>query len=422
MVQVSFFKKISYTLTALLLFSLNGCYKDEIVIRQRVKVMEPEYMDYLTLRASFKAEAPRALSKPGKIYTYGNLLLINEIEKGIHLIDKSNPANPIPIAFLNLPGNIDFAVRGNYLYADSYIDLVVIDIGQPAMAREVGRVQDAFPYPTYSPPYQMPDPQKGVPIAWQEKEIEIEVRDRRGGMNIMPFQSQNMASEGLASRAAQGALNGKGGSMARFTLYKNYLYTVDRKNLQVFDLVVPTSPSRQSQINVGFEIETLFPAQDHLFIGSQEAMYIYGLSQPAAPHLVSKYTHIRSCDPVAVWGGYAYVTLRAGNTCRGGINQLEVINIKNLESPRLTRSYPMQEPFGLGVDENLLFVCDNGLKVYNSQQPDNLVLLKHYANFKGYDVIPNQKELIVSAKEGVYLYQYTNSGELTLMSEIKAQP
>jgi hypothetical protein len=422
MFQVSFFKKICYTLAALFLFSLSGCYKDEVAIRQRVKVMTPEYMDYSTFRASFKAEAPRALSKPGKIYAYKNLLLINEIEKGIHVIDKSNPSNPIPIAFLNLPGNIDFAVRGNYLYADSYIDLVVMDIGQPAMAREVGRVQDAFPYPTYSPPYQTPDPQKGVPIAWQEKEIEIEVRPGRGEMDIMPLERGNMASEGLASRAAQGALNGKGGSMARFTLYKNYLYTVDRQNLQVFDLAVPNSPNRQSLINVGFDIETIFPAQEHLFIGSQEAMYIYGLNQPAAPRFVSKYTHIRSCDPVAVWGEHAYVTLRAGNTCRGGLNQLEVISIKNLESPRLTSSYPMQEPFGLGADENLLFVCDNGLKVYNSQKPDNLILLKHYASFKAYDVIPNQGELLVSANEGVYLYQYTDSGELTLMSEIKAQP
>jgi hypothetical protein len=422
MFQVSFFKKVYYTLAALLIFSLSGCYKDEIFTKQRVKVMTPEYMDYSTLRASFRVEAPRAMSKPGKIYVYGNFLLINEIEKGVHIIDKSNPANPNPIAFLNLPGNIDIAVRGNYLYADSYIDLVVIDIAQPATAREVGRVQDAFPYPTYSYPYQAPDPQKGVPIAWQEKEIEIEVRQGRGGMDIMPFERGNMARDGLASPAAQGALKGKGGSMARFTLYKNYLYTVDRQNLQVFDIAAPTSPNRQNQINVGFEIETIFPAQEHLFIGSQEAMYIYGLSQPAAPHLVSKYTHIRSCDPVAVWGDYAYVTLRAGNTCRGGVNQLEVISIKNLESPGLIRAYPMQEPFGLGADENLLFVCDNGLKVYNSQKPDNLILLKHYASFKGYDVIPNQGELLVSAKEGVYLYEYTDSGELTLMSEIKAQP
>ncbi|MCS6905696.1 MAG: hypothetical protein RML72_05375 [Bacteroidia bacterium] len=402
--------------------SIGGCYKDEIIIKQKVKVLIPEYMDYATLRSAFKVEAPQPLQKVGKIYTYGKYLFINEKEKGIHVVDKSNGTNPITIAFLNLPGNVDMAIKDNYLYADSYVDLVVIDLQQIQNAKEVGRLKNIFPYPKYTFPYLAPDPQKGVPIAWKEKEMEIEGRKRINKGDIIPDFVQTESTTPTNSSSKQMGSSGQGGSLARFTIWNNYLYTVDNQNLQAFDLTTPVAPLHQKSIHVGFEIETIFPAKNHLFIGSQEAMYIYSLESPASPYFVSKYTHIRSCDPVVVWGNYAYVTLRTGNTCQGFFNQLEVINIQNLRAPALEKIYPMQQPFGLGADENLLFVCDNGLKVYNTQNPQNLILLKHHTGFQGYDAIAREGELIVSAQEGIYLYRYNSSGDLTLLSRISSIP
>ena len=65
---------------------------------------------------------------PGKIYFKEGYIFINEELKGIHVIDNRNPENPQNIGFIEIPGNVDIAIKNNTLYADSYIDLGAIDI------------------------------------------------------------------------------------------------------------------------------------------------------------------------------------------------------------------------------------------------------------------------------------------------------
>lgn len=110
---------------------------------------EPVYLSYSDLRKPVAAAAPEALAKTGKIYVYGNLILSNERNRGIHVIDNTNPAAPVNVLFLPVPGNIDIAVKDNILYADSFIDLVAIDISDLSNSHEVSRVQSVFPYDPY---------------------------------------------------------------------------------------------------------------------------------------------------------------------------------------------------------------------------------------------------------------------------------
>jgi hypothetical protein len=109
----------------------------------------PVYMSYADLRAAVRAEAPRPLTQVGKIYEYQSWLLVNERNRGVHLFDNTDPANPRNHAFIVVPGNLDVAVRDGYLYADSFIDLVTIDLNDPANIREVNRALDVFPYDEY---------------------------------------------------------------------------------------------------------------------------------------------------------------------------------------------------------------------------------------------------------------------------------
>ncbi|MEQ9302665.1 MAG: hypothetical protein RJQ14_02015 [Marinoscillum sp.] len=39
-------------------------------------------------------ESGRSIGRAGKIYSYGSVLLINEVNKGIHVIDNADPTNP----------------------------------------------------------------------------------------------------------------------------------------------------------------------------------------------------------------------------------------------------------------------------------------------------------------------------------------
>lgn len=175
------------------------------------------------------------------------------------------------------------------------------------------------------------------------------------------------------------ASDGQGGSMARFALVDNYLYTINRSRIQIFDVSNEATPQIFATVWVDFGIETLFVAKGFLAIGGQRGIYLYDISVPSNPKRISEFTHAQSCDPVVVSGDYAYVTLRDGNTCGGAsINTLEVISLVNIEAPDLVDSIAMLNPKGLGVDEvnKRLYVCDDraGLKVFDLTDPASPVL------------------------------------------------
>ena len=92
--------------------------------------------------------------------------------------------------------------------------------------------------------------------------------------------------------------DGTGGSLAIFALKGNYLYTVDNEKLNVFSLINQEQPVKVNDIYVGFDIETLFSNDDYLYIGSRNGMFIYSITNPEAPVLLSNVQHLTACDPV----------------------------------------------------------------------------------------------------------------------------
>jgi hypothetical protein len=104
-------------------------------------------------------------------------------------------------------------------------------------------------------------------------------------------------------------------------------------------------------------------------------------------------------------GRYAYVTLRTGQTCGGGTaNVLQVIDLTSLSKPVLARAYPMTNPGGLGVDNNRLYVCDAGLRVFDTKQAPVLTQLEHFSTTIT-DVIPNGDYLLAIGPGGLYQYR-----------------
>ncbi len=220
--------------------------------------------------------------------------------------------------------------------------------------------------------------------------------------------------EGSYTTDSSDSSSGTGGSMARFACIGDYLYTVDENSLSTFNIsdsskIVPTS-----HITADWSrIETIFPKDSLLFLGSQQGMYIYNLKNPAKPEFVYLYTHVVSCDPVVVQGKYAYVTLRtdfSGNFCNRGVNQLEVIDVSILTNPRKVGTYSMENPRGLGIDGTSLFVCDGlDLLVMNATNPLDLKVVKRMAlDGTPFDVIAKNGILTLSYSSGVKQYAYSN--------------
>jgi hypothetical protein len=167
----------------------------------------------------------------------------------------------------------------------------------------------------------------------------------------------------------------------------------------------------------------MFITGNNMFLGTTTGMIIYDITSPQAPVRKSTYSHMRSCDPVVVDDTLAYITLRSGTNCGGTVNCLDVVNIKNISLPSLVSSYPLTNPYGLGKDGNLLFVCDGnaGLKVYDASNPRTISgnLIYTYPNIKAFDVIPIGNILVLIGDDGLFQYNYANIQNITLMSTIE---
>ena len=115
--------------------------------RPRRPTHEPVYMSWTEFRNAAQVRPPRAIHEHGKIYVFGKRLFVSEPNRGIHVIDNADPRAPKRVAFLRIPGNVDLAAKGAYLYADSFVDLLVFRLDpEPRKIELVRRLKDVFPY------------------------------------------------------------------------------------------------------------------------------------------------------------------------------------------------------------------------------------------------------------------------------------
>lgn len=396
-------------LLAVLLFS--SCH-DEVTSTYTYRTMMPIYLEMSDVRArTITTEPAKELDHPGKIYIYGDFLFINEPTKGIHILDNEDPSNPINLSFIPIAGNVDMAVNGNILYADNYVDLLAFDISNVRNIQLVKRVEDVFNH--------LYRHDTGEIITFQDTVITSEspTWQLEGGWLMSDAMSFS------ANYAAASQSYGTGGSMARFTLLNQHLYAVDESTMRVFNVEEPADPSFVKPIDLGWGIETIFPFKDALFIGSNVGMHIYDASTPSSPTRMSVYEHVQACDPVVVNEDYAFVTLRNGTACWNGVNELQVIDIKDLYNPTLTKAYSMLNPHGLGLAGDYLYVTEgeHGLKSFNVS--DVMTIDQNQLEFltdeKSVDLIPGPNSLIVIGPDGVCQFDYSNPSKLRKLSCIQ---
>jgi hypothetical protein len=417
-------KKIfCFFLIAATLFAQQSCLKDSCTKTYTLQI--PIYKTLAQVRAEMRSTAPQPLRETGKLNVFGNTIFLNETGKGIHVIDNSNPAAPKNAGFINIPGNVNLAVKGSYLYADSYSDMVVFDIANAANVAPVKflnnlmREKNVYWNATAS---NNPDSVKVV-VGYNYRDTVVDCKTYDMLAKTLPscINCATTNNPAVLYYSAAPSQTGVGGSMASFTLVNDYLYAVGSSSLYCLDISNPSSPRQTAVKTMGWGIETIYPFGDKLFIGSNTGMFICDISNPASPTVKGQFWHAKSCDPVIADGPYAYVTLRGGTTCNSApSSELDVIDVSNLSAPVLKKTYSMANPYGLAKDGNLLFVCDGtaGLKLYDASLPANLQLVKQLSGLEAVDVIAMNGKAIVVARDGLYQYDYSNPANIRLISKI----
>ncbi|MBK9336858.1 MAG: hypothetical protein IPM98_09825 [Lewinellaceae bacterium] len=404
---------------------LSGCLRDTCTTTRTYVRFDPVYKTPDEFRVGVKAEAPRPLRKPGKMYLIGDYLLINELHEGIHVLDNSDPANPVPVVFWNIPGNVDMAVRDHFLYADQYVDLLSIDISDLQNPTLNCRSEAVFQLHGF-------DPVRGFLVDFVQTTVTetLDCNDPRWGGNWFlegdfVFVADGSFNSSGPIRKNTGIPSGSGiaGSYSRFGQYDQYLYCVDNSTLRTFSLASPGCPSALETIQIGWNIETIFPWKDRLFVGSQNGVFIFNVTNPARPAQEAAFLHATGCDPVVCDDENAYVTIHGGTDCNGTINQLDVIDIRSLPAATLRKTYPMTKPKGLSLSDRYLFLCDDGLKIFDKTDPLNLKQLSHLKGIETYDVIAlDATHILIVGDGGFFQYDVSDPAAPKQISQILVTP
>ena len=396
-----------------MLVGMLSCNDDEKGEYAEYLVAHPLTMTRSEFRNSVDIIDPIPVRESGKIYTYENYIFVNDKYKGVHVIDNTDPTSPRKVAFIKIAGNVDISVKNNYLYADSITDLIVLDISDLDNITIVNRLENVlrdnviWPLEADIYDYENWDYENEILIGWEV------VTERRFVEEV-----EQRFIDVMFAEAADNSV-GQGGSLARFKIVADYLYAVDSHSINVFEISDLANPQDLEDIYAGFDIETIFNKDNHLFLGSSRGMYIYDITEPAIPSFVSEFQHGTACDPVVVDGDYAYVTLRGGNACGAIESGLFIVDISDITNPVLAESYPMEEPYGLGVKDEKLFICDGsyGLKVFDRTNVGDLIPLQHFEDIITFDVIPMDTHLLLVGDDTLYQYEYLDN-EIQLLSSI----
>lgn len=412
-------------LLSLITISITSCLKDSCNETRTFIQYDPIYLSVEEIRADISTEAPRELVNPGKLYVYEQYLFINELSEGVHVYDNSNPSSPSNIGFIAIPGNVDIAVKEGYMYADNYMDLVTIDINDPLKSQLVCRDEDV--YSNY-----WLDPNRGIFVGQRETEmvLEVDCGDPRFNDDFFLVDDVIFGRPEFDLSSQVGNTRGQtgtGGSLARFSIAKDHLYVIDQFNMYILNVKDASKPRRLGEFYVEWGIETLFALGDNMFIGANNGMHIYSIKNPEKPQYLSVFRHATACDPVFVDGDIAYVTLRDGRECETFSNQLDVIDVSNLKEPELLKSFEMDNPHGLSVRNDRLYLCegDFGMKIFDSSDPltvgDNRT--NHLEDINAVDVIAlGDDHLLVIGVDGLYQYDITdrdNPIELSVISKVQ---
>ena len=419
-----------------LLLASCSLFKDEVLDdREMVDVayFVPQYETTSQLAAKVTIESPKDYAEAGKIVTYQNYIFINKPNEGVHVVDNSNPAAPVNLHFINIPGSLDLSIIDDHLYSDMFSALVVFNISDVTQTDliEDFTVEDVFYYNPYrtldtalSPEesyaftqYESIDDSRGIVTGW-----EVEIRQEPLEEQIMYLRLEDSAIAEATTTVQADGFNevSTAGSMTRFLPIGRYLYTINFNELVLFSIGDNYQPSRFARLDTSTQAETLFQLNDLLFVGSTTGMLMYDVASPGNPNYLNSIQHFRSCDPVVADENYAYVTLRGGTNCFTETNELQIIDISNPEELSVVARQVMFNPHGLAIHGDYLLVCDGsaGLKVINvSNREEPNVLSTDNIPF-AYDIIVDFPSAIVVGEGVLYQYDLSNLPEIVKTNEL----
>jgi len=210
----------------------------------------------------------------------------------------------------------------------------------------------------------------------------------------------------------------QGGSTAKFATSGTNLYVIDQFRLHTYDISIEKEIKFLNTITLNTQqLETIFPFGNYLFLGSTSGVHIIDITNPSSPFYLSEFQHVLSCDPVVTDGDFAYVTLRSGNFCGQSDDELQILDVSDITNPQLVVTYALSSPKGLAINNDILYICDDGIRILDVSNKSNVREIKHIPNIPANDVIFYNNRILVTADNGFYQFDVSDINNVTQIGE-----
>lgn len=362
-----------YSLPVLAVLTLLSvaCERDSCEETWTQVVPLPVTLDRAAVQDSITALPAREFCTGGNLYAYGDYLFVNSALEGYHLLDNSDPSDPRPVAFLRVPGATQMAFVDGRMVSDSYADLVVLDFAGPEHLTLLSSTPNFL---LEANGFEIPSTE--VAVGFEDRAVEFtQTCDGRvtgqwgaGGDIFMAetsfFDANIRGGGGGASPAVNTA-----GSLARLAFCDASLYVLGTSTLATYHLGTDDELVATNNTDLGWGQETMIRRGDFLYVASQSALTILGVSGCGNPELLGTSRRwVENNDPVAVEGDRAVATLRwgaAGDEWAGG--ELVVYDVTDRTNPTELNRVAMTHPVGVALHDGILYVCDDvdGVRVFD---------------------------------------------------------
>ena len=349
--------------------------------------------------------------------------MIGEEGEGIHIVENSEQMESV--GFMAIPGNREFIVDGNTLYAESYYDVIKIDVTDPRQARIEERA-------AFSIQEERKDDKGNTLIGFDYAQKSIEITEEEDFYNdiiddqlvYLDFARNSIPVSALPSSFA-GTSGGQVGVGNKMAITGDHLYLISNDNMIAISTEDFTT-GHQRHKGVMSDMETIFAYENMLFLGGRSSMNIFSPDGKNTPILLHEFQHATSCDPVLPFFDVAYVTLRTADfsECPGNTNALVVLNIEDPSRTYEVKELPMFSPYGMSISDDKLYVAEgkNGLKLFDISDKFSPELLNHFIEVEVYDVIQSpfsSSFLYLAGPDGLGKYETGENQELSIVGELR---
>ncbi len=328
-----------------LLIVLSGCFQK--VEQDNYSKFRPVLMKEADfLNAVHVLDSPVELDTISKIARLGDYFLFLEVYKGLHVIDAHDINNLQNLSFIVIPGIIDFVVKDSVIYANSARDLLSLRFNSPDDVSILDRQRGVF-YELSPPDRRLPNPRFLAGNRMDSTEVvgwQVDSGLRLDTL-LMPYYL--------------------------FGLKDQYLFSILGSRVIVYDVSQEVPEYKTMfQANSNF-IDRIVIFDNYLISFSYVSMRVYNISNIYQPAAINEYNGINSGvytdfdyvnGDVRMFADYHFSPLYY--TFNDGLYVFSMMGFSN--NVKLDTSFGLSYPLDLMRVDSLLYVCDNGIKIFKA--------------------------------------------------------